>query len=33
MKVENDKVVEINYLDLLDIVAKVGEEKENKLFQ
>lgn len=33
MKVENDKVVEINYLDLLDILAKVGEEKENKLFQ
>ena len=33
MKVENDKVVEINYHDLLDILAKVGEEKENKLFQ
>ena len=33
MKVENDKVVEINYLDLLDILAKVGEEKDNKLFQ
>ena len=33
MEVENDRVVEKDYLDLLDISAKVGEEEDNKLFQ
>ena len=33
MKTENDQVSEKYYLDLLDISAKVSEEKENQLFQ
>ena len=33
MKVENDKVAEKDYLDLLDISVKVGEEEDNQLFQ
>ena len=33
MQVEIEKVVENNYLDLLDISAKFGEEEDNQLFQ
>ena len=33
MEAENDRVAKKNYLDLLDISAKVGEEKDNQLFQ
>ena len=33
MEVENDKVVEKDYIDLLDISAEVGQEKDNQLFQ
>ena len=33
MKAETDKVAENNYLDLLDISVKFGEEEENQLFQ
>ena len=34
MKAEANKVVDKkNYLDLLDISTKVGEEGENQLFQ
>ncbi|RVW86129.1 hypothetical protein CK203_038010 [Vitis vinifera] len=33
MEAENDRVVEKDYLDLLDISTEVGEEKENQLFQ
>ena len=32
MKTKNDKVAEKDYLDLLDIIAKVGEEEDNQLF-
>ena len=30
---KNDRVVEKDYLDLLDISAEVGEEEDNQLFQ
>ena len=33
MQAETDKVAEKDYLDLLDISAKFGEEDGNKLFQ
>ena len=33
MEVENDKVIEKDYLDLLDILVEVGEEENNQLFQ
>ena len=33
MEVENDKVVEKDYIDLLDISTEVGQEKDNQLFQ
>ena len=33
MQAETDKVVENNYLDLLDISAKFSEEEDNQLFQ
>ena len=33
MQAETDKVAEKNYLDLLNISAKFGEEDENQLFQ
>ena len=33
MVAENDWVAKKYYLDLLDISAKVGEEKDNQLFQ
>ena len=33
MKTKNDKVTVKDYLDLLDIIAKVGEEEDNQLFQ
>ena len=33
MEVENDKVAEKDYLDLLYIIAEVGEEEDNQLFQ
>ena len=33
MEVETDKVVEINFLDLLEISGEFGEEDENQLFQ
>ena len=33
MEVDIDKVVEINFLDLLEILAEFGEEEENQLFQ
>ncbi|RVW97721.1 hypothetical protein CK203_028114 [Vitis vinifera] len=33
MVLENDRVAEKDYLDLLDILAKVGEEEDNQLFQ
>lgn len=32
MEVENDKVVEKDYIDLLDISTEVGQEKDNQLF-
>ena len=32
MQVETDKVVENDYLDLLDILAEFGEEEDNQLF-
>ena len=33
MEVENDRVVEKNYLDLLDFSIKVGEKEDNQLLQ
>ena len=33
MQAETDKVVEKDYLDLLDISAKFGEEEDNQLFK
>ena len=33
MEAETDKVAENNFLDLLEISAKFGEEDENQLFQ
>ena len=33
MEVETDKVVENNFLNLLEILAKFGEEEKNQLFQ
>ena len=33
MQAETDKVAEKDYLDLLDISAEVGEEKDNQLFK
>ena len=33
MQAEIDKIVEKNYLDLLNILAEFGEEEENQLFQ
>ena len=33
MEVETDKVAENNFLDLLKILAEIGEEEENQLFQ
>ena len=33
MEVENDEVVEKDYLDLLNILTEVGKDKDNKLFQ
>ena len=33
MQAETNKVVENNYLDLLDISAEFGEEKDNQLFK
>ena len=33
MQLETDKVAENNYLDLLDISAKFGEEEDNQLFK
>ncbi|RVW44978.1 hypothetical protein CK203_077967 [Vitis vinifera] len=33
MEAENDRVAEKDYLDLLDILAEVGEEEDNQLFQ
>ena len=33
MQVETNKVVEKNYLDLLDISVEFGEEEDNQLFQ
>ena len=33
MEVETDKVVENNFLDLLEISVEFGEENENQLFQ
>ena len=33
MQAETDKVAEKNYLDLLDISTKFGEEEDNKSFQ
>ena len=33
MEAETDKVAENNFLDLLEILAKFGEEDENQLFQ
>ena len=33
MEAETDKVVENNFLDLLEISAEFGEEEENQLFQ
>ena len=32
MEVENDRVAKKYYLDLLDILAEVGEEEDNQLF-
>ena len=33
MEAENDRVVEKDYFDLLDISAKMGEKEDNQLFQ
>ena len=33
MQAETDKVIENDYLDLIDILAKFGEEEDNQLFQ
>ena len=33
MEAKTDKVVETNFLDLLEISVEFGEEGENKLFQ
>ena len=33
METKNDRVVEIDYLNLLDISTEVGEEEDNQLFQ
>ena len=33
MEVENDRVVEKDYLDLLDISVEVCEKENNQLFQ
>ena len=33
MEAETDKVVENNFLDLLEISTEFGEEEENQLFQ
>ena len=33
MEAETNKVAENNFLDLLEISAKFGEEEENQLFQ
>ncbi|RVW11840.1 hypothetical protein CK203_085655 [Vitis vinifera] len=33
MEAENDKFVEKDYLDLLDITTEAGEEEDNQLFQ
>ena len=33
MEAENDKVVEKDYPDLLDITIEAGEEEDNQLFQ
>ena len=33
MEVENDKVAEKDYLDLLDITIEVSEEEDHQLFQ
>ena len=33
IEAETDKVAEKDYLDLLDISAKFGEEEDNQLFQ
>ena len=33
MQAKTDKVAEKDYLDLLDILAKFGEEEDNQLFQ
>ena len=33
IEAKNDKVAEKDYLDLLDIAAEVGEEKDNELFK
>ena len=33
MEAETDKVVENNFLDLLEILSEFGEEEENQLFQ
>ena len=33
MEVENDKVAEKDYLDLLYIIVEVGEEEDSQLFQ
>ena len=33
VEVENDRVVEKDYLDLLDISIEMGEEEDNQLFQ
>ena len=33
MQAETDKVVEKDYLDLLDISVEFGEEEDNQLFQ
>ena len=33
IEAETDKVVETNFLDLLEILAEFGEEGENQLFQ
>ena len=33
IETENDKFVEKDYLDLLDITTEAGEEEDNQLFQ
>ena len=33
MEAETDKVAKNNFLDLLEIPAKFGDEEENQLFQ